>query len=479
VLHTAVEQHKLALLQQLLVASSKLGCAARLASTPDNTGADCWCIARRQGVTELTELLAAYTATAVVAGPTDTIATTAGDESSSAVTPANSTLTTLTSSSALVAVDLDCADVLTAVSRAHTGCLKQLLARSAPAAAVLNSSMQSPLHLVNHNKQYCEQLTAALLSACPKHLLCTIINAADADDRTPLQLCVREHYDEGMFEVCHKCMRALLAAGADATVLEEYEDYHRCKFNAVDFVLHAAELDYYMPVPESVVAETIVTVKALVAAGCSLSGQLHRALETSSDRGKVRVLLAYGADPFEVSNGFTSMHCAARFHYGGPENKGLYCSDDDETAAAAAAAAVPANVLNIQDLYEAAGAAADLLLHSRAGDAQCTPLHCGARRSSTSVQKLLQLGASVTALDSKGCSALHIACEHRCAESVELLLAAGADPHAYAFSSGKSVAEGQWQPLHYALLKHKAYATVLQAKKQWKWSSCCSATACL
>jgi ankyrin repeat protein len=179
VLHTAIEQHKLTLVQQLLVASSKLGCATVLVNTADSDGADCWCIARRHGTAALSELLATYTATA---------ATTSSSGSSSAVTHAGDAA--LASSSASHG-DLDCANVHTAVRKAHSGCLKLLLARSPSAAAVANSSSQYPLHLVDHSKQHCDQLTAALLSACPSDELHSSINTADASGQTALQRTVR------------------------------------------------------------------------------------------------------------------------------------------------------------------------------------------------------------------------------------------------------------------------------------------------
>jgi ankyrin repeat protein len=131
-LHIAIEQHKFVLLQQLLVASSKLGCVGALLSSTGAAGVDCWSLARRAGVATLTELLAPYAA--ATAG--DAIG---GDSSSTAVTA-------VVASSAASAGDLDCINVHTAVRKAHNGCLKLLLARSPSAAAEITSSKQTALH---------------------------------------------------------------------------------------------------------------------------------------------------------------------------------------------------------------------------------------------------------------------------------------------------------------------------------------------
>jgi ankyrin repeat protein len=187
VLHTAIEQHKLALVQQLLVASSKLGCANVLVNTADSDGADCWCIARRHGTAELSELLATHTAAATTAAASRSV-NTASSGSNNAVTATGDAA--LASSSASHG-DLDCTNVHTAVKKAHTGCLKLLLARSPSAAAVANSNSQYPLHLVDYSKQHCDQLTAALLSACPGDELHSIVNTADASGQTALQRTVR------------------------------------------------------------------------------------------------------------------------------------------------------------------------------------------------------------------------------------------------------------------------------------------------
>jgi ankyrin repeat protein len=243
-------------------------------------------------------------------------------------------------------------------------------------------------------------------------------------------------------------MRALLAAGAGTAVMNRYDEYSEYEHSAVDDVLNDAALQQ-QPVSEAAVAESILTVQALVAAGCSLYAKLHRAVSSSRERGKVRVLLTCGADPYELDeDSLTAMHHAAGF--AGFDEDDLVDDDwllDDS--------AEPVNVLNIQALYDAAGDEGAELVDCVKGADSCTPLHFGARISS-SVQKLLQLGADATLLDAKGLSALHIACQCRCTESVKLLLAAGADPHAY---SSEAKAEGQWQPLHYACASRSTEST--------------------
>jgi ankyrin repeat protein len=423
-LHIAIEQHKFALLQQLLVASGKLGCVSALLDGTGAAGADCWLMARRAGVAALTELLASYAA--ATAG--DTIG---GDSSSTAVT-------TVVASSAASAGDLDCINVHTAVSKAHNGCLKLLLARSPSAAAEITSSKQTALHLVDHSKPYCDELTATLLSAYPRDELHSIVNTADTDGQTALQTTVREGAHWDAFDVCHGCLRALLAAGADAAALSRYDaDYER-DITLVEDVLHDDALSPLQS--EAALAESISTVQALQAVGCSLKALLHREVNRTEGRAAVRVLLACGADPCERDeHGCTAMQCAA-----------AYDSFDIDGAAAQIdeLAAVPVNVLNIQDLHAAAGADAFMLVNS-ANRERSTPLH-SAVHWPVAVRALLQLGAMVDWIDSDYCTALHLACELPCVESVELLLAAGSSVHARSRSS-TTRAEGQWLPLHYAV----------------------------
>jgi ankyrin repeat protein len=431
-LHIAIEQHKFALLQQLLVASSKLGCVGALLDSTGAAGADCWLMARRAGAATLTELLAPYAASAAAA--------TAGDPSSSAAIATGAAVRT---SSTASAGDLDCINVHTAVSRAHMSCLKLLLARSPSAAAEITSSKQTALHLVDHSKQNCDQITAALLSACPTDERYSIVNTADADGKTALHLCASEHAVQVQtYVVCHKCMRAMLAAaGTDTAAQLRYDDGYGCEFTVLEVVLQDAAL--WPLQSEAALAESISTVQALLAAGCTLDQQLSRALEYQQGRAAVRVLLACGADPFERNEqGCTAMHAAAAYEA---------CNSD--SAAADKLAEVPVNVLNIQDLCAAAGAAAFTLVNSM-DYRQSTPLHFAADQWPAAVRALLQFGAIVDVGDADGCTALHLACSADCFESVELLLAAGASVHARSNTLNNS-AEGQWSPLHYAAARHQ------------------------
>jgi ankyrin repeat protein len=129
-----------------------------------------------------------------------------------------------------------------------------------------------------------------------------------------------------------------------------------------------------------------------------------------------------------------------------------YDGCDFDSAAADKLAEVPANVLNIQDLHARAGAAAFTLVDS-IDPKQSTPLHCAAKCWPAAVRALLQLGAVVDARDADECTALHLACSEDCVESVEPLLAAGANVHARSNTLNSS-AEGQWLPLHYAAAWH-------------------------
>jgi hypothetical protein len=195
-------------------------------------------------------------------------------------------------------------------------------------------------------------------------------------------------------------MRALLAAGAGTAVMNRYDEFSEYEHSAVDDVLNDAALQQ-QPVSEAAVAESILTVQALVAAGCSLYAKLHRAVSSSRERGKVTVLLACGADPYELDeDSLTAMHNAASF--AGFDADEL--ADDDWLLDDSAE---PVNVLNIQALYDAAGDEGAELVNCVEGADSSTPLHYGARISS-SVQKLLQLGADAALLDAKGRSALHM-----------------------------------------------------------------------
>eukprot|EP00953_Heterococcus_sp_UTEX-ZZ885_P016156 9103-Heterococcus_DN1.PRE.1 len=132
-------------------------------------------------------------------------------------------------------------------------------------------------------------------------------------------------------------------------------------------------------------------------------------------------------------------------------NAAAYCDADASSSEFEAdmLAAVPANVLNIQELYAAAGADASRLVNS-VDHRQSTPLHSAAGGWPVAVGALLQLGAVVDLGDASEFTALHVACSHSCVMSVELLLAAGANVHARS-KMRPSHGEGQWLPLHHAV----------------------------
>jgi ankyrin repeat protein len=108
--------------------------------------------------------------------------------------------------------EVDCSSVHEAVRKDHFACFKLLLAREPASALQLDEHGETALHCIDHCRTpHCHAVTAALLSAQPRAAVAAVINSVDRQQRTALQLV--EHKGGS---VCHPCLQALCAAGADA-----------------------------------------------------------------------------------------------------------------------------------------------------------------------------------------------------------------------------------------------------------------------
>eukprot|EP00953_Heterococcus_sp_UTEX-ZZ885_P000708 904-Heterococcus_DN1.PRE.2 len=190
ILHYAVTKRTLneaGSLKLLLSTCSRLGVLRELLQVPDTLGVTPWRQARRAGYAAVLTELASYEAT--VTEP-------------------------------LQESELDCSSAHDAVSRGHLGCLRLLLSRHRSLALQLDSSGESPLHLIDHNMApQCHEITAALLDAAADTpaALAAALKALGKDGELALQHAASFHWEANCDRrMCHPCLRAFIAAGADA-----------------------------------------------------------------------------------------------------------------------------------------------------------------------------------------------------------------------------------------------------------------------
>jgi ankyrin repeat protein len=262
--------------------------------------------------------------------------------------------------------NVDCADIHDAEQMYHVGCLQYFVSRHD--AIVANHQQQTPFHLIDHTTApLCHELTATVLAALSTEAAATLVNTADVRGNTALHGTASyeldedgevEEYHEDFLTVCHTCMRALLAAGADPTIRNKAGVPAVC----LPEVLTAARRDSRQH-DATAADEYLGTVKALQQAGSDINVtryDKHTEYHLHSAAGDefmyysdvtVRVLLACGADVMlRNTKGWTAMHSAAYFE------SARDGSDEEGNAAV------------IQMLYDAAGDAGDELLHVRAPD---------------------------------------------------------------------------------------------------------------
>jgi ankyrin repeat protein len=225
--------------------------------------------------------------------------------------------------------NVDCVDIHEAVRQGHVGCLQFFTSRHDAITADLK--MQTPFHLIDHKTApLCHDLTSTLLVAVSPEAATISVNTADTRGNTALHGTASYELDddgevtdcdEENLTVCHPCIRALLAAGADPTVK------NKAGVQAVDIpeLLAAARRDS-RDGDTTAADECIVTMKALLQAGVDIDVtrcseytdyHLHSAAGddcTYNSDVAVKVLLACGADVMlRNAKGWTAMHSAAYF----------------------------------------------------------------------------------------------------------------------------------------------------------------------
>jgi ankyrin repeat protein len=333
--------------------------------------------------------------------------------------------------------DVDCTSAQQAVSRDHMPCLQLLLARDSSLAIKLDEHGESALHLIDHSEAphfdefdvapRCYAYTAALLAAAATPALApatrTALNALDRSGKLALH---KAAVTAGArTPACHHCLRALAAAGADAS---ESRCAERSLLHAL---LHDKALDATDDCCESedfdeLVQQSAITLRALQQAGLVTAGTgaLHASCQRFDSECAVKLLLACGADVHERNSaGLTALHVAAEQEFGH----------------------------EVMPLLIAADGSGSLLRATTERDSR-TALHFAATFNEQHVQLLLQHGAEADAADAAGMTPLHAACASNDGTSAALvtaLIAAGVDVQR--FTTGHDGIEGQWQPIHYAV----------------------------
>jgi ankyrin repeat protein len=290
-----------------------------------------------------------------------------------------------------------------------------------------NSEQVTPFHFIEHRKaSVCHELTSTLLAALSTTDAAVAVNKPNAVGSTALHFTILYEEDDDVTEysyenyhecnecdylVCHKCIHALLAAGADPTVKNEADKPAATVGAVLLAIRHDAD-------DQSALEQCTLTIRALQRAGSDINvthtykgetlHHLHDAAGADSQLhslSAVKVLLQCGADVMlRNTEGWTALHCAA------------YCNGRSWSKWWDGNAAI------IQALYDAGG---DTLLHDTTATGQ-TALHL-ATQWPESVQKLCELGARVDVRDDTGKTPLHTVthcAEQHCSSVIASLLAA-------------------------------------------------------
>jgi ankyrin repeat protein len=334
----------------------------------------------------------------------------------------------------LLRSEVDCANVHEAVQKGHAGCLTLLLAGVQATHALFDENKETPLHLIDHSSTaVCHEPTAALLAA-PTAQVEAMLNTQDQHGNTALHHTALTESSDGIAAaVCYTCMNALLAAGADPKLTDQHDR------SLLSRLMESVELH-----DDAAVAQCIRTVKSLQHAGVNIDESccLHEAVAQAGSAGKVQVLLACGAKPSTRNEqGWTAMHAAAAW------------SDSNSTGAAASNAAVIQLLFGVNNT--------ELLSAFTRDSERQTALHLAVPWPSN-VERLLQLGANIGAVNSGDCTALHTACAApataNTTESVRLLLAAGAATGLRCAQNDYYTEGGGWQAVHAAAMQYDATA---------------------
>jgi ankyrin repeat protein len=251
----------------------------------------------------------------------------------------------------------------------------------------------------------CHEITAALLDAAADApaALAAALRALGKDGELALQHATSFYWEANCdCRMCHPCLRAFIAAGADACAVDS---------NGVNLITDVINDDSLGPEDRygiDVAAESTLTLKALQAAGAQLQEHcyLHTACAIGYSCAAPQVLLACGADVHAVSSeGLTTPHEAA-------------LAPHSEEVIAALVAAGGSSLLN-----------AEVKMGCDSEHSDRSALHLAAARGLTSnVKALLQLGAAVNEHGWSPASPLHLACARpggssSSANVVKLLLA--------------------------------------------------------
>jgi ankyrin repeat protein len=286
-----------------------------------------------------------------------------------------------------------------------------------------------------------------LLAAMTPEATATVVNTADAKGNIALHGTARYSLDkdgnvidcddDDDLTVCHTCIRALLAVGANPSIK------NKAGVQAVSIldVLTVARSDASRHLSTE---EHVATVKALQQAGLDINVthfsdrteyHLHNAAGHDYSyhrKSNVRLLLDCGANVMlhDDTNDWTAMQCAA-----------YYEADRDDPDGSGGNADV------IQMLYDAGRHA---LLQGTTANGRAL-LHL-ASNWPDSIQKLCELGAPVNARDNSNQTPLHYATAFGSSECVRELLDNDADIHAYGDAASGFKGTGSWQPVHFAIL---------------------------
>eukprot|EP00953_Heterococcus_sp_UTEX-ZZ885_P000367 730-Heterococcus_DN1.PRE.3 len=314
-------------------------------------------------------------------------------------------------------------------------------------AVTANLKQQTPFHLIDHRTApLCHELTATLLTALTAEAATTLVNTVDSRGNTALHgiaSCELDadgeitDFDDDSLAVCHTCVRALLAVGADPAT----KNKAGAPAVAISDVLTVAFSENRKR-SATAADECQTTVQALQHAGVDINvthhakySEYHLHSAAGDDHmynsaAAVRLLLDCGADVMLLdANGWTAMQCAAYYE--------AYRDEIDGTG----------NAAIIQMLYDAGG---HELLQGTTPSGQ-TVLHL-AEGWTESIQKLCELGAHVEERNTSYQTPLHYVSAYGGSECVRALLEHGANIHTYGRALSPYESTGGWLPLHYAVL---------------------------
>jgi ankyrin repeat protein len=356
----------------------------------------------------------------------------------------------------LLVTEMDCTSVHEAVMNDHAACLHFQLARTdiIPLSVSSDHHGSTPLHWIKHNSTpFCyEAFTAPLLASMPAAFVRAVVGASaqfvpcSHERVTALHLTKYDWYasntDSPQRMRCHKCVRALIAAGADPLALDhDPSDVYETPKQAITVadMLHVATRRQQQQGDDFDIDEWLIIATALQAAGLNFQdakvllatvSRAHCELNQQPSSSHLRLLLACGADPLTLRlNSYTALHAAVT-HAAHP-----VLAEGEHMVADI-----------IQILYDAGGA--ELL--SATTEAGETALHLAVAWPAR-MQQLCDLGADIGALTNWWQTPLHAACAQvNTEQSIQLLLQRGASAHTFTYFVADRQMDSGWMPIHSA-----------------------------